>query len=81
MFEDHDFLDVDLYIHLFNMDPRLLKQYGVDLERYLELMPKDIRAEYVESQDDDAIGKTTLDEEELIINLIYSSIQRKQTNP
>ncbi|MGE7762282.1 hypothetical protein [Peribacillus sp. NPDC097895] len=80
IFEDHDFLDVDLWIYLNETNRELLEQFDVNLEKYKDLMPNDKREEYIEAEKEHVCTNLEIDEEELILHLIHSAIQRKQLN-
>ncbi|WP_400243749.1 hypothetical protein AB3U99_21325 [Niallia sp. JL1B1071] len=76
IFDDFDFLNIDLFSQLFFTSPHSLISLGVDLDEYLDLMPVDIRKRY--RKENDTVNDNSRELEEYIIELICYSIDQME---
>jgi len=83
MFEDHDFLNVPLYVKAYLNNPEFVRNFvHIDIEEYADLMPSDVRKIIEDKVQKSKQQVTTESSEELtIIKMIYSSIKLRERDP
>ncbi len=82
MFEDWDFLYVHRLFKLYKDNPIFLDKFlHVNISEYIELMPNDIREEYVSLSKKKIIDEKKVSEENYIIKRIYNVLQRESMKP
>ena len=76
LFFDLDFLDIDQIVYLYQIGSVAYYMLGVNLNYYLDLMPKDIREEIKKAQKQEENS-----DEKIIINQIKSAIKLRERYP
>lgn len=84
LFEDWDFLHVNKLFEIYKSNPIILEEYfDVNIDDYTDLMPNDIKEDYEKTNKKliDKNSNNEKNEEVLIIQDIYSVIQKETLNP
>lgn len=80
LFRDHDFLDVDTFLNIYFADPKAIKPFNIDLSKYTDLMPSDIRSKYLQTLENDNTTRI-VNIEDLIVRIIHTAIKQKENDP
>ena len=85
LFEDNDFLDdvLSLHIEMFKKSPLFVEEIlHVDLDEYVELMPSDKKEEYINIKSKLDLSKNSKrNVEDLIVKSIYNAIKKRENDP
>lgn len=86
MFYDWDFLDEDLsnYLEIYFKIPEVVTDYfHVNLDEYIDLMPKDKREQYLKCKEKGTynLNNDTEGIESIIIKEVFSAIKRREEDP
>ncbi|TQK62032.1 hypothetical protein FB479_106115 [Brevibacillus sp. AG162] len=83
MFDDHDFLNVPLYVKAYQQNPEFVINFlHIDIEEYSDLMPDDIRKSLkIDVHKYRNKIATDYNEESTIVKMIYSSTKLKERDP
>lgn len=85
LFEDNDFLDdvLSLHIEMFKKSPLFVEEIlHVDLDEYVELMPSDKKEEYINIKSKLDLSKNSKRKvEDLIVKSIYNAIKKRENDP
>ncbi len=76
IFEDIDFLDVPLLYKYYKTNPKFLDEFAhVDLDYYVDLMPPDIRQEYLNNKKKDIVfNNINIETVEEFNNIVYTLV-------
>ena len=72
---------IDEIVHLYQTNPNAFESLGVNLDYYLDILPKDIREEVKSSLENESVKKSDNDLEYFIVNQINNAIKNMELNP